>query len=335
MRCLSLASALRQRGWDCVFASVEGTREAVPAIERSGYKMVSLPTEESAQLEVLGARFKEGVALVVVDHYGLGKSFESACRAWARTVMVLDDLPERQHDADLLLDQSFGRQASEYANVVPQTCAVFADADFALLREEFVAHRQAALERRDAESSLHRVLITMGATDADNVTELVLQGIADSSCTVAVDVVMGAGAPHLEKVKAQVADLSGVYLWVDVDHIARLMSGADLAVGAGGSTSWERCCLGLPTLAVTVADNQATINQNLAQAGAVRHLGVTREVTPAKISAALDELCADPQALKSMSQVARTICDGSGGERLVDYLDQYRHVSEPTVPMER
>ncbi|EME70302.1 spore coat polysaccharide biosynthesis protein [Paramagnetospirillum caucaseum] len=297
MRCLTLAGELARRGAQCLFAAAPGTEELVPALP---YPVV--PPE----------RLPFGAALAVVDHYGIGAAEEARIRGMSRAVMVIDDLPTRRHHCDLLLDQTHGRRAGEYRDLVPHGGIVLAGADYALLRPQFAEARPASLARRDG--SLRRILVSLGGTDPDNVTLRVLDAIAASGLEVAVDVVMGAKAPHLETVLARAAAMAGARVLVGTGDMAGLMAGADLAIGAGGTTTWERCCLGLPTLMLVIADNQKDVVRLVSGAGAAL------EATPATIAGQLRHLAARPPILLSLSKAAAGLCDGLGAARTADAL---------------
>lgn len=305
MRCLTLADALAGRGADCVFVSAPGTRELVPALPYPVVAPDKLPY---------------GAALGVIDHYGLDAAYEAQVRSQTRAVMAIDDLPNRRHHCDLLLDQTFGRRAEEYRALVPHNSVVLAGAEYALLRPQFAEARPASLARRDG--SLRRLLVTLGGTDPDNVTGWVLEAVAASGLDLTIDVVMGAKAPHLETVRAQAATMAGTRVLVGVSDMAGLMAEADLAIGAAGTTTWERCCLGLPSLMLVIADNQKDIARLVAESGAAL------AATPDTIAGQLRRLAADPQALQSLSRSAAAVCDGQGAARIADALSRLPSLKE-------
>lgn len=292
MRCLTLADEMSRRGAECLFVSAAGTRELVPSLP---YPV--LPPE----------RLPFGTALAVIDHYGIDAAEEARIRSMTRAVMVMDDLPTRRHHCDLLLDQTFGRRAEEYRDLAPHNSIVLAGSEYALLRPQFAVARPAALARRDG--SLRRLLISLGGTDPGNVTGAVLDAVAASG--LAVDVVMGAKAPHLEAVQAQAAALPHTTVHVGIPDMAGLMAVADLAIGAGGTSTWERCCLGLPTLMLVIADNQRDVARLVAESGAARLVAV------ADLPAALT---VPPAELRAMSAAAARLCDGLGAARVADAL---------------
>ncbi|WP_254434767.1 UDP-2,4-diacetamido-2,4,6-trideoxy-beta-L-altropyranose hydrolase [Magnetospirillum sp. UT-4] len=299
VRCLTLAAALEQAGWRSALATPAESLGVVPALGRHP----RIDPDASAPADLL-----------VVDHYRLDAAYEGTARAWARRILVLDDLADRTHDCDLLLDQTLGRHAADYRPLVPPGCRVLTGPAFALLRPDFASLRGQALERR--RGVLKRVLVAFGGTDPGNATGLALAGIAASGLDLAVDVVLGQAAPHLEAVRASLP--ANATLHVGTARMAELMLDADLAIGAGGSSAWERCCLGLPALMMVIADNQRAVTAALERAGAALALGDAASLSAAAVADALGHL--DAGGLATMAAAGFGICDGMGAGRLARVL---------------
>jgi UDP-2,4-diacetamido-2,4,6-trideoxy-beta-L-altropyranose hydrolase len=330
MRCLTLADVMAGQGWRVAFAATPETGETVPALVRSGVPVIPLDDPRDATECV--ARAGPGWDAVLVDQYALGPDYETALRTIAGRVAVIDDLL-RPHDCDLLVDPTHGRKAAEYAGLVPAHAVLGCGPDYALLRPEFARLRPDSLARRDG-GSVRKLLISLGLTDVGGITGQVLERVLpvfDGQ----IDVVLGAGAesrPRIEELVGQTPSPSGgersqaaaqtgtsharVTLHVDTPDVADLMAGADLAIGAGGTSSWERCALGLPTLQFVLADNQRDVAAGLEASGAART--VTRET----LGAALTALRGDGTALQGMAEAAAGVCDGTGSARVVDLLAQ-------------
>lgn len=341
MRCLTLADALRAAGATCIFVCRSHPGNLLELIRSRGFDVRTLETlpcatwrdegdergeanhadwlgaswtEDARQTrEVIGAR---PVDWLIVDHYALDARWERALRPSCLRLLVIDDIADRPHDCDLLLDQNLGRQPEDYEKLVPAPCLILAGPRYALLRSEFAALRPYSLQRRQAQPAVRQLLITMGGVDQPNATGQVLQALR--TCALPADcritVVMGLTAPWLQNVR----ELAAQMLWptvvvVNVNDMAQRMADSDLAIGAAGSTSWERCCLGLPTLMVVLADNQRGIASALKQTGAVVELGLT---SPARFAAQLTDailqLVNNPDALGSLSLAAANVTDGCG-----------------------
>jgi UDP-2,4-diacetamido-2,4,6-trideoxy-beta-L-altropyranose hydrolase len=313
MRCLALADALSARGWRCAFACSEETLSVIPSLAASPH--------ETNGPDNMASAWPEGCSLLVVDHYGLDETFESACRPWAKRILVIDDLADRNHDCDILLDQTFGRAPEDYDGLVPGACLILSGSRYALLRPQFARARRRALSRRTG-TTAERVLVSMGGGDPDNVTSLVLKGLENSGIEARVDVVMGTAAPYLNDVRVQAAAMEPpAQVRVDVNDMASLMADTDLAIGAAGTTSWERCCLGLPSIVMVIADNQRLISEKLQQAGAAWVLGRFPAVDAKAIATAVSSLCADADSLLCMSNAAADVCDGQGARRVREILE--------------
>ena len=314
MRCLALAEALEATGgWRCGLATRPETGAMVPSIRNLRCDHVEIDGDEPA---ALAGGWPSGCDLLVVDHYRRDADFEIACRPWARRIMVIDDLADRPHECDLLLDQTAGRETSDYGAIAPASCRMMMGSSYALLRPEFLAARASALESRAR--PVRRILVALGASDPGDATSLVLDGIALSGVEASIDVVLGKDTPHLANVRDRIASMPHeTVLRRAASNMAELMSSADMAIGAAGTTSWERCCLGLPTLIVITADNQRLVSAALNKAGAARLLGRPVELTAAKIGDAVARIANDHDARQTMAEKAAALCDGRGLDRVV------------------
>jgi UDP-2,4-diacetamido-2,4,6-trideoxy-beta-L-altropyranose hydrolase len=338
MRCLTLADALAARGGRCLFVSREHEGALFGAIHERGRAVAALPLMEpqvasSAEPQLahaawLGADWREDAAQtkaalgdasvdwLIVDHYALDIRWERELRPFCKRLMVIDDLADRAHDCDLLLDQNLGRAVKDYATLVPKTARILAGPRFALLRPEFAAKRAESLARR-AQPKLRNILVTMGGVDQHNVTERVLDAVEDCGLPgdVSVTVVMGGAAPWLESVRAKASRATRpIQVLVDVRDMARLMTECDLAIGAAGTTSWERACLGVPTFVVVLAENQSRIGAALAASGAASLIELS--AIEADLRIAFDEIAKDNMWLQTMCAAAASLTEGAGAETL-------------------
>lgn len=314
MRCSALATLLYECGWDCAFALSD---EAAAAALSPRWMVQILPkTDASGEAIALARHWREGCDLLIVDHYGRDAGFERACRDWARRILVIDDLVDRPHDCEILLDPAPPRPAAAYTDLLSPDCRILAGLSYALLRPRFAMLRSAALARRDQSMEVRRVLVSMGGMDAANLTSRVLDAVAIAAPNLDIDVVLGAGAPPLDEIRARTAANHRISLHVGIDDMASLMADADLAIGAGGTSSWERCCLGLPSLVLVAADNQRPGAQFLASREAalvIDEEGGTQAATD--IALQLRRLLDDPLLRRSLGEKAATLCDGRGGWR--------------------
>lgn len=350
MRCLTLAAALRERGATCRFVCREHTGNMIDVVRQLGYDACVLPLPDhqddrprpdadhrasTTHVGWLGvdwrtdarqARAIAGETVVdwlVVDHYALDLRWERALRTQARHLMVIDDLADRLHDCDLLLDQNLGREASEYETLTPSGCELLIGPSNALLRPEFERSREHSLARRK-HPKLGRLLISLGGVDKDNLTCRILGALRSSALPAdcVITVVMGAMAPALSIVRQHAATMPWVTeVRIDVHDMAALMANSDLAIGAAGGTTWERCCMGLPTLLVVAAENQRKAATAMETSKAAWNLGeATREDFEQAVASAIDWFAHRPSALRRMSERASALTNGEGASRVAEMM---------------
>ena len=304
-RCLVLADALVETGWRVAFVCSPEAAAIVPSLNARGYPLL----EPASFARSTPAR----CALLVVDNYRLDAVFESASRAWADRILVIDDLADRRHDCDVLLDQSPGRSAIAYTALVPRDCEKLLGPSYALIDRRF----RAARRKRRAAEEIERVFVNFGTTDAANATALALDALNRAKLGAAIDVVLGSAAPHRNEIAARITAAAPLAsLRIDAEDMAALMHRADLAIGAGGVGALERCALGLPSAILTVAANQVTNANALADAGAALYLGDSGTAQAAEIATALRALSSDHAARAAMSAAAARLVDGLGAARV-------------------
>ena len=311
-RCMVLAEALCEAGWAVTFAVRQGTLEAASFLTRSGLPLILLHQDDEAT--ELHQHASGGCDLLVVDHYGLDGTFEHACRGWARRILVLDDLANRWHDCDVLVDQTPGRQERAYADVVPGHCMILAGSAYALLDNRF---RRAREHRRLPTDNIGRVLVNFGSTDPSGATALAIEAISLANLNLPTDIVVGSATPDFARITSLAESLSPpARVHVDVDDMATLMQCADIALGGAGISSLERCCLGLPSLIVIVAENQRQNAEALARMGAAVLTGPISSLTAVEIARAFLELAQNVQQRKVISEAAFGLTDGLGASRV-------------------
>jgi UDP-2,4-diacetamido-2,4,6-trideoxy-beta-L-altropyranose hydrolase len=334
MRCLTLANALRDRGAETRVVSAEIPSSVRALATSQGHELHVLSGQSSLgahrglgmplggnqdrdaeeTVAALGARSWDWV---VVDHYLLDSRWEKSLRRAARKILVIDDLADRPHDCDVLLDQNLhDGMEGRYSGMLSSGALQLLGPRYALLRPCFRELRQFAKPRSD----LRRVLLLFGGTDPVNLTGRALEALdCSEGRDLSVDVIIG--AEHACRMQIEtICERAGHRCHVQPPDVATLMSEADLSIGAGGSTSWERCCLGLPSICASVAENQRGIARALQSAGASVYLGDADEATAASIRSELGRLRSDHARLTSMSIRALSLVDGGGVERVLDAM---------------
>jgi len=338
MRCLTLADELRGRGAEAVFVCREFEGNLCGYIEEKGYIVHRLPVFDTPKQNIEGslkhaewlgddwqtdARQVEEIIKdldthpdwLVADHYALDKRWEGCLRPYCKKIMIIDDLADRPHDCDLLLDQNFYENLeSRYDGLVPAWCKKLLGPKYALLRPEFSEARK-NLRKRDGH--VKRIMIFFGGSDPTNETAKALEAIRMlNRPDIAVDVVVGALNPHRQGIEQIASDLPNCTCHFNVEDMTLLMAKADLAVGAGGSTVWERCALGLPSLVATVAENQERTVSDMAESGYLLFLGRSEEVSVHSLYHALEIALQSPWLIISFDRKTQSLVDGRGADRI-------------------
>ncbi len=320
MRCLALATELQRRGAEVSFYSVEGSTSVAPALQRSGFPVYPLAAADSP---IDGAV----LSALVVDHYGLSAPHEATFRGKASVIAVIDDLADRPHDCDLLVDMTAGRESQAYATLAPGARCL-TGAEYALLRPAFSELRSGSLRRHAEAGSLRRILVSFGLTDPGGITASTAELLLKAAPEASLDVVVRRASPAWRRLEQSHEMTAGdrLRLHDDPAELADLMAEADLAIGAGGVTSWERCCLGLPTIVVRLAENQTENIRALVSAGAAVELtspaAIGEELVPAVVR------LTTPARRQGMSVAAGQLCDGAGARRVADaILQAVNHVT--------
>lgn len=338
MRCLTLAEELRQQGHQCQFICRDHPGHLGELIEGKGFGLHVLAgaapalanDTDNPYAQWLGVTWQQdawqtlavlaplAADWLVVDHYALDARWEKEVAAAVGRIMVIDDLADRNHDCVLLLDQNLGSKAAAYDQKVPDDCIRLIGPQYTLLRPEFARLRECSLKRRQ-HPQLKRVLISLGGVDRTNVTGEVLHALSETPLPsdTEVDIIMGAAAPYLDEIRRQALNSRfRATVNVGVSDMAERMCQADLSIGAAGSTSWERCCLGLPAILVVLADNQERGAKALEAAGAAIVID-----DPVMINAALDR-AGTQEALQRMSHSAAEVSAGGGAAKVVAVLTE-------------
>jgi UDP-2,4-diacetamido-2,4,6-trideoxy-beta-L-altropyranose hydrolase len=324
VRCATLAHSLAEAGHAVHFICRELPGNLNRWLEERGFQVSRLAagagrsiSEASDARQCLLAVGDQRFDWILVDHYGLGAGWEQAMAELADRVFAIDDLG-RPHHCNLLLDQNFTNPLQElYRQGSPVSCELLLGPTFALVRPEFATFRAKSVGR--SRISIDRVLVFMGGSDPLNETCKALNGIYQANRSkLVVDVVIGAANPHRHAVEAACAGLQNATLHVQTSRMSELMAAADCAIGSAGSTTWERCVLGLPALVTILAENQAAIAEAVHVVGGHQLLGWHDAVTCEDYRCALSDL--DAASLSRMSQCAAEICDGRGVERVVRRL---------------
>lgn len=338
MRCLALADQLKIAGHHTRFICNALPKYLLAKLHDSGHELRLLTPDQPLFPDSImndnhllpQALVKDAQASVahlqdqmwdwlVVDHYDIMSIWENIVRRSARRILVIDDLCDRPHDCDVLLNQNHGEHLpSCYIGLLPEGCTILYGPRFALLRPDFQKYHDSCQLIR--QGVIKRLLISFGGVDEPNYTAMTVRAVASlNHPELNVDVVVGAQYPYFKEI-AILCEQHGYQLHIQTDSMAELMKSADLAIGAAGSTSWERCCLGLPSILFSIANNQDSIAAGLQNLGAALYLNVPSSEVHNRLLLELDQLLHDTKKLMMLSENSFALVDGRGVERVISVL---------------
>ena len=311
MRCLTLAGKLIDNGAAITFICRDLSGNFISYIKNQGINVETINENENDLLKtkLIINSFAFIVDLLIVDHYAIDVHWESKMRQLVKKIMVIDDLANRQHDCDLLLDQNYYiNTVGRYENLVPKHCKLLLGPQYILLRDEFI---EAAKNLKTRSGRVNRILVFFGGSDPTNETEKALNAIKliTNKYDIIIDVVVGNSNHKKMEIKEYCSEIPQSNFFCQVENIAELMANADLSIGASGAATWERCFLQLPTLTIVIASNQAGIAQAVATKGATVNLGESQMTSIKQIQEKIIYCIENPAILKEMSNQCIKIID--------------------------
>lgn len=285
MRCLTVAHNLKKHDCHVLFWMEPLQGNLIDYVKEQGFKTI---------------RQAEQAYLYIIDNYGIDETWERKHRSFAKKIMVIDDLANRAHDCDLLLDQNVvPNYEKRYDRLVPEQTIKLLGPNYLIMRDEFIEARQ-HLQNRDGQ--VNRLLVFMGGSDPTNETLKVLEALKQTKSSFQqVDVVVGNGNIHKKEIE-KICKEQNLQYHCQIDYMARLMQQADFSIGAGGLTTWERCYVGLPSSSTIVAENQMVTTEYAEELGAVWNLGWHEQVTVETYLSLLDSLQTNNKGIIQLSK---------------------------------
>lgn len=342
MRCLTLATALKKTGCEIFFLCRDLKGNVAKTIKTIGFQAnllhvgkknhnatpatMSIWSEADQKKDFDTCRpflQKFQPDMIIIDHYSLDQNWQKLARTYTKYIFVIDDLADRSHDCDFLLDQTYGVDENRYKDLVPAHCVNFVGSQYALLREEYAVKREETLEKRKQKKSIENLLISFGGSDPDNISLIALKacGMLYPEIQFKIDLVIGPSNQNQDVLKKFIDKSQlDVKLHINTNKMAELMAFADIALGAGGTTTWERCCLALPTIVVCLADNQRDTISALEKKEAIINAGNTADLSAEKLSEIIRNLSENSMKLNDMQKFSSEVCDGTGAEKIVSSL---------------
>lgn len=333
MRCMALAMQMRKNNFNVVFICRDHDGDLIEFIAKT-FQVYTLKadfdggqaakdnygkwlgvSQEFDAKQTLEIIHNIAPQLIIVDHYALDETWEQLIRSHAVIeICVIDDLVNRRHCSDYLIDQTLNRKPEEYAFLVPNNSKLFCGIAFALVREEFAIYRERSLVRRQ-NVQLKRVLLSLGGTDPANVSKAIMDEILNvcRRLEIQIDLVLGHNNPWVSSfLSFQRENKDLLRIIQSTDNMAEVMTAADIAIGASGTSSWERCILGLPTIQIVQVENQQDIASALAKVDAIKLVHEIDQITPLIEQAGT--------WMQEVSEKAKTICDGRGVQRVLQQM---------------
>ncbi|SFL89580.1 UDP-2,4-diacetamido-2,4,6-trideoxy-beta-L-altropyranose hydrolase [Paenibacillus sp. 1_12] len=332
VRCLTLAEEFRSRGFSVGFICRDLSGNYNKIIQKLGYELFTLPNYQMSPIseglmdtvnEEINFMWTEfgpnfNFKFLVVDHYSLDSQWEKAMSQFTEKIVVIDDLANRNHHCDYLIDQNnYLNGYNRYDGIVSESCTRMLGPQYALLRKEF---RTKKSEVRTKDGSIKRVMICFGGTDPTNETSKVLNNINLFDEDLFFDVIIGENNPNKYNIRLLCANISNCRLHIQTTKIADLMIKADLAICSGGTMTWERYCLGLPAVIIAVADNQVEIAKTSAMLNIDVYLGESKDVEGYQVWEAVERLLSQKEVVLSASVKASSLVDGLGVTYVVNNL---------------
>ncbi len=322
MRCIALAQAWCDIGGRCLFLMAESTPTLDDRLcrERLPVKFINAKPGDASDIRLTqAAALNCGASWIAIDGYRFGTDYQRALKDAGFSVLCIDDYGHaEEYFADLLLNQNPYANATDYARCGPNT-GLLLGPRYALLRKEFSNRRRL---RREVAPDGRKILVTMGGSDPDNVTLMVIEALSQvQPSEIEVTVVLGGSNPHSLVIERRIEKLDySIRLVKDATNMPVLMADADIAISGAGTTYAELCFMGLPSILIDVAENQRRIAQSLSELGTALYLGSSKSVTAEAVASQTKNLLSSRTLREQMSKAAAALVDGEGTARVVTLL---------------
>jgi UDP-2,4-diacetamido-2,4,6-trideoxy-beta-L-altropyranose hydrolase len=323
-RCLALADELRLRGAQVLFICRQSQGHLGELLRGRDHDIrfisdVSTWEHDAQATKTALMEFPTTMDWLIVDHYSLDARWEEAMSPFVKRLAAIDDLANRPHAVDLLIDSSHrADEAGVYDSLVPNDTRRAIGSRYVLLRREFFATKP---PKRNHDT-VRRILVTFGGSDPLNATGLALDALDDPTFgAIEIDLTLGLANPLLKDLEARAARMRNVTVHMQSSRMAELMAKADLCLGAGGATSWERCYMGLPSVVLILAQHQYGIAEKLHRMGCVLNLGFADKLNVVTLRAGILQATKDSEWRASASRAALDQVDGRGIERVLEHFE--------------
>ena len=342
MRCLALAEALDSLGNSCTFISRNLNGNINNLIKDKKFSLIELPNpkkdfkdnkeiKHSSWLETSWEHDAEETIEIlknmnydtlIVDHYALWLPWEKKIKDYIKKIFVIDDLGDREHLCDHILDHNLGTGEEKYTGLIPKNCKTMFGTKYALINQRFLTYRDYSANRKNLSPS-KSLLINFGGGDPKNYITKIIDAINiyKLPADISIEIILGPiNSKDINLDKAIKNIPNKIHLHKYKENMAEFLSNIDLVIGAAGSSSWERCCLGVPTIMFSLAYNQNEIGVALSKSGS-SVLMTDDDIKNGKLISKVKNLFSS-DALEIMSEKALQLVDGKGIERVIRELNE-------------
>ena len=259
---------------------------------------------------------------IIVDHYAIGKKWSTIARKMSDRVVFFDDLANRELDVDFIINQNVGWKPSDYINLVDRKTNLLLGPSYALLANNYSTLREKALTRSLSFDRQLKVLVAFGSSDPDNITCQVVKVLSmlSSKLNIVVTIVIGNLNKNVQEIKMLCSSSKGLVRYIECrNNLAEDYLAHDIVIGGAGVSSLERCCLGVPSIIIPIADNQKHSARVLGE----KKVGLIVEKVDHSLAVQIKEklmFVKELSTYKEMSNNCMKICDGLGSYRVATIL---------------
>ena len=342
MRCINLASVLKEKVESILFISREHKGNSNKLVTEKGFDLAVLNASENDMEKGLKNQtdnYKDwlGVSQIkdanetkdilkeykpdwmIVDHYSLDETWEKIISEYVKKMMVIDDLANRKHYCDFLLDHNwFEKIDNRYRNLIPENCSKFLGPEFALLKSDF------SLQKKNfnyIHEEIKTIFIFFGSTDPYNLTSMAIISLSESRLKhLYLKVVIGDTNIHMEEIRQLIKLRGNAELHIQVENIEQIMANSQIAIASGGVNTWERICIGLPTLFIDYADNHSIFIDDLSKNHYLKYLGNYKKINSKNLTSSIIDFISDKYFLDTQNKVCISLFDGNGCQKISKWL---------------
>ena len=323
IRCLALADTLK-KSFKINFICTNLNGNLISQICKKNFEVFRFNTK-SQRINVkkdaektisIIKKYRNKKSLLILDSYILSQEWENRVKPYVKRLIVIDDLMDRKHSCDLIIDQNLHTQMNSlYINSVPKNCVKLLGPDYAILRNQFIAQRKYAKIRS---LPLKNILVSFGGSDNENHTLHALTSLKKLNSDVNVNVVTGTANIGKKIIKNFCKKNFNYNYFEQVENMAKLMQVADLCIGSSGTTTWERCCVGLPAIAIVASNDQKDIASAVSKNKCIINLGKIKKSDNVNYVRLMKNL--KNNELQNMSRNCMKLVDGKGAARISKYI---------------